>query len=122
MGWATGYKTKEEIHKRFIDGWDGMRCVEHQTAPDNTLWAVMEYTEDHESIPAGHRWILCVLIERVNGTDISNYISDGWGYKDMQESMGPHNYSCPARFLDMVPVIPKPWGASWRELVKIHNL
>ncbi len=29
--------------------------------------------------------------------------SDGWGYKSMSEDMGPYNYTCPLKYLEMAP-------------------
>ncbi len=38
---------------------------------------------------------------------------EGWGYKDLCESMGPCYYTCPLSHLDMVPVA----NAEWRTQV-----
>jgi hypothetical protein len=42
---------------------------------------------------------------------------DGWGYKDMDESVGPYYYDCPLKYLDMVG---EPVGnaAEWRAKVR----
>jgi hypothetical protein len=39
---------------------------------------------------------------------------EGWGYKDLCESMGPCYYTCPLSYLDMVPVA----NAAWRDQVR----
>jgi len=40
-----------------------------------------------------------------------------WGYKDMYESMGPYNFSCPLKYLTMVEC-PDGYAADWREKVQ----
>jgi hypothetical protein len=43
-----------------------------------------------------------------------------WGYKDMDESMGPTDASCPMSYLNMVPD-PGGYATAWRERVKAHH-
>jgi hypothetical protein len=44
---------------------------------------------------------------------------DGWGYKDVEESCGPFQHTCPVSFLDMVPEPPRPEGYhNWRAAVR----
>lgn len=77
----------------------------------NALWTVIEYTQDGGSYPKGSRAILCFLLE----SDVKR--GGGWGYKDMDESMGPCDLSCPIRFLDMVPD-PGGYATEWRAKVR----
>ena len=44
-----------------------------------------------------------------------------WGYKDLDESCGPSDVSCPLSYLDMVPCSEGPYAAPWRERVKAHH-
>lgn len=50
---------------------------------------------------------------------------DSWGYKDLEESMGPVDVGCPMRFLELVQLAPgeDPHGyrASWRERVRAEH-
>jgi hypothetical protein len=100
--------------------------IEHCTGPEmmgdklttlakairgNALWTVIEYTSDGGSYPKGHRAILCFLL----GSDVKR--GGGWGYKDMDESMGPVEVSCPVKFLDMVPD-PGGYATEWRAKVR----
>lgn len=78
------------------------------------LWSVWErtFTTNAETQPA-ERWIQCDLLQ---------YQRDfGWGYKDMEESMHPFYYSCPLKYLDMVPLERFGGNAEWREEVKHHH-
>jgi hypothetical protein len=73
----------------------------------NVLWAVIEITRKQEN--RRKRFIACYLLARQTGY--------GWGYKDMEESMHPCYYSCPLKYLDMVPVA----NADWRTAVRTYH-
>ena len=78
----------------------------------NVLWTVHEYLEASSGYPTGQRWIGCYLM----GVD-----QGWWGYKDLDESCGPSDISCPLSYLDMVPCPQGPYAAPWRERVKAHH-
>jgi hypothetical protein len=44
-----------------------------------------------------------------------------WGYKDMDESMGPYEYDCPLALLDKLGPPPNEWAANWREKVRAFH-
>ncbi len=73
----------------------------------NVLWAVVEITYKQEN--RRKRFIACYLLAKQDGC--------GWGYKDMEESMHPYYYSCPLKYLDMVPVA----NADWRTEVQTYH-
>lgn len=54
------------------------------------------------------RWIAVILLK---------YARKQWGYKPMEEGMGPHYYACPLKYLDMVPEV---GNATWRAAVRDH--
>ena len=68
----------------------------------NHLWMAYEYQ--------GKLYLnLCLL---------SKSKDSGWGYKSMDESMGPFYYDCPKKLLKLVPVACQ----SWRdEVAKMHE-
>lgn len=70
----------------------------------NTLWTV------HES--NGERWIGCYLLSKSGGS---------WGYKPMEECMGPNYYSCPLAFLEMAPQPAGPYAGAWRDSVRKYH-
>ncbi|TWU41870.1 hypothetical protein [Novipirellula artificiosorum] len=80
------------------------------------LWSVFERTfiQDGEHTESQQRWIQCDLLQYSRS-------DDGWGYKDMDESMHPYYYSCPKSYLDMVPVETHGGNAEWREHVRQHH-
>lgn len=73
----------------------------------NVLWSVIEITYKQEN--RRKRFIACHLLARQKGY--------GWGYKDMEESMHPYHYSCPLKYLEMVPVA----NADWRAGVQAYH-
>ena len=75
----------------------------------NVLWSVIEITYKQEPLRPAMRFIACYLLESDR--------RHGWGYKDMDESMHPFYYSCPLKFLDMVPQA----CAAWREGVRHYH-
>jgi len=78
-------------------------CLAH-CLRGNVLWTVWEIfrKETDES----ERFIACYLLRKDE-----DY---GWGYKDMEESMHPYYYSCPMKYLKMVPEV---GCQEWRDIV-----
>lgn len=79
------------------------------------LWAVWErrFTKDGQELQSHERWITC---------DLLRYERDsGWGYKDMDEAMHPFHYSCPRKYLNLVPIDQYGGNAEWREQVLAHH-
>lgn len=44
-----------------------------------------------------------------------------WGYKDMDESMGPYVHDCPLALLDKLGEPPNEWAAKWRDKVRAYH-
>jgi hypothetical protein len=80
------------------------------------LWSVWERTfeKDGQQVEPTQRWIVCDLL-RYDRCD------EGWGYKDMEESMHPYYYSCPLGYLEMVPIDQFGGNAEWRGMVHEHH-
>lgn len=81
-------------------------------AYSGVLWVVWERymrNKSDDSITEKHRWIGCYLLKCVGGD---------WGYKDMEESMGPCYYSCPLGYLDIVQDDP---NEEWRKKVREYH-
>lgn len=109
MGWTSSinWYNKSVLIKDRIKGETAFKCIAHQ-CKGNTLWAVWELQEDRGGIKKGKRFISCDLLRKFPR-------GEGWGYKDMDESMGPYQYSCPMKYLDMVPEVS---NEKWRQGVK----
>jgi len=78
------------------------------------LWSVWErtFTRSDEEAEPKQRWIVC---------DLMKYVADGWGYKDMEESMHPYFYSCPLGYLKLVPIEQFGGHEAWREGVRAYH-
>ena len=109
MGWAFPYTwNRKDLIKHCLRSWKhpggSSGPVAHCTR-GNVLWVVWEtYTQ-----VTGHfeRVILCILMQRSG---------DGmWGYKDMEESMGPFYYTCPLKYLRGTRVFSQTWRDSVRK-------
>lgn len=105
MGWLYGWNSKKELvdhlTKPFETG-GGMTKTLARTVKGNHLWMVMQH-------PGRPPFIALALLGYGK--------RDGWGYKDMDESMGPNETDVPLKFLDMAPPN-DPYG--WREKVRAH--
>lgn len=121
MGWLYMHNihTRREMiaHRTRAQEWesDGVKCsltcLAHtfKGAPfAGVLYMVMESRR-------GER------VDRFIEVDALKYTAElggHWGYKDMEESMGPYYYGCPLRYLDMVPCPDSQHARDWRELVR----
>lgn len=78
----------------------------------NCLWkiAVVEDLKDGEWVEV-QRVIALDLLRKGSRPD------EGWGYKDIDETMGPAEKSCPISYLDMVPC-PDGYAREWRKAVR----
>jgi hypothetical protein len=47
--------------------------------------------------------------------------ADGWGYKDMDESMGPNAVDCPLAYLDAPHAEPLGYAGPWRDRVRAYH-
>ena len=52
----------------------------------------------------------CVCLTSVDMKDYFNF-----SYKDMEESMGPYNYDCPASILDLLSPTDNEYALNWRQ-------
>jgi hypothetical protein len=106
MGWLwTNKQTKEQGIAELLQPWthgDGITSkVLAHSLRGRVLWTVRERSD-------GVRWIGCDLTSTKGG---------GFGYKSMDESMGPCEVNCPLSYLDMVPD-PGSYATEWRKRVR----
>ena len=126
MGWTTSshWQSRRDIVHDRIKPWEYYddkrdRTVSGRTLAycvrGNCLWKVVEHT-----CYAGKTqdWItrqICFIALDL----IQNYgKEEGWGYKDLDESVGPNYYNCPVKYLDMQPRVDDPL---WREAVMAYH-
>lgn len=89
MGWYTGYETRQDVIADCIKQQATMKTLAHCTTGNN-LWVVFERTKpDNTTL----KFVCLFMIQRYGARD--------WGYKPVDESMGPFYYNCPESYLDM---------------------
>lgn len=128
MGWLfTCDSTRRGLIAERTEGWDrtnadglviSSTCLAHCYRGgvfSGVLWSVWErtFTRDGMEADPTQRWIQCDLLRHQRDF--------GWGYKDIEECMGPCYYSCPPKYLGMVPLDQFGGNAEWREQVVEHH-
>lgn len=114
MGWLynTYPQSKQDFVKELLQrnfNPNYVRLLKHSLR-GNQLWTLIQPVK-------GDPVIVLFLLGRDDGC---------WGYKDMDESMGPYYYDCPIGWFDLAPE-PEGWknhndtGRSWRDLVREHH-
>jgi hypothetical protein len=126
MGWLfKNGSTRRGLIAERIAGWERQSgemlvksvCLAHCYRGgvfSGVLWSVWErtFSQDGRECQPTERWIQC---------DLLRYQQGAWGYKDLEESMHPYLYSCPLKYLALVPLDRFGGNAEWRELVKLHH-
>lgn len=126
MGWTYphGVNRKQLIAQR-VEGWErdtGEMLVKSTSLKHcyrggvfaGVLWSVWErtFTKDGAEVQPTERWIQCDLLRCNQGS---------WGYKDLEESMGPYYFSCPISYIELVPIEQFGGNAEWRLQVVEHH-
>lgn len=118
MGWTfTFIRDKAAFIRDRIEGWKTINsdkeivrgtCLDHSVR-GNSLWTLWETSWTREGEDKPYR------VERWIGLDrIASDRKEGWGYKDMEESMHPYYYDCPLKFLEQAPEKSPEWRAGVR--------
>jgi hypothetical protein len=114
MGWSyilaySERSDRKRLIAELIEGCDNethkRTCLRH-CAKGNVLWTVWEILEKSTG-----------TIQRYIGCDLLNYGGKkyGWGYKSLEESMGPNHLTCPVSYFELVPEPDTEWGKEWRK-------
>lgn len=113
MGWMSGWNSRSELVNHLTDPqkWekDGQQHelrVVKKCFRGNNLWTIVERFVDGKQTD---KFIILFMLRRFDQGD--------WGYKDVDESMGPVYYNCPVSWLDEVPD-PGSHATAWREEVR----
>lgn len=112
MGWLfKPGSSRSDLIRELTTGWSNDTvtavCLTH-TLRGNVLWTVWEH-RFHNDQPTS-RFIGCDLL-------LYHPKNACWGYKSMDESMGPCYYTCPLSFLAMTPTL----NPEWRAVVRAHH-
>lgn len=103
MGWLIGWDSKAEVVAHLLAERDENHVKQDHALVGNVLYVVYRRADK------GYRYIAVFLI----GTDGSRGARN-WGYKDMDEGMGPCYYTCPERLLAQSDVN-EGYAPKWRE-------
>ena len=129
MGWLFGYYERRSLIEHLVNG-NGLKTIRHCLVGNN-LWCVHEYEEQHAPLvrftTAGeqvtetsttHRWA-CLYLLRGNPRVKNDCYN--WGYKDIDETMGPNEISFPYTWLDLLTPIASEYANAWRARVKARG-
>jgi hypothetical protein len=91
--------SKSDVVAQLIERY---KPIDHEfVANENVLWAVAE--------------------DEICGTQIWCFplaeFDDGWSYTEVPECLGPLRFSCPLRFLNLVPIASR----AWRKRVRVFH-
>ena len=107
MGWLFGWDSRSELKKHILDPnqTKSLTIIDHaSTKIGRNLWVVYEKNETKE------RFIALYLIQKSGGS---------YGYKGIDESMGPVEVDCPLKLLNKVESTPiNEYSDKWRERVR----
>lgn len=114
MGWLYGWADKQSLIDHLSETQENdsrkWEMLKH-TVRGNTYWGVVQITKKSEGVIVKH--IICCRLSS-SGEKNDPY---RWGYKDMDESMGPCYYDCPLSYLDIV----NEENADWRQKVREYH-
>ena len=111
MGWLYGWNSKQELVKHLEDLEENANyTIVKSTTIGNHWWAVIE-GKPGSSLEGERLAVLCLLGSH----------DREWGYKDMDETMGPYYYDCPISYLSMLTEPRNDSARAWREQVKKYN-
>lgn len=116
MGWSFGWESKKSLIAELTHTRTNKtrECVAHcyrGGQSGGVLWSVWAISDPDTRTILGS-YIGCDLIRR-HGHE--------WGVKSLYESSGPCYYSCPPKYLDMVPIPDSKHAPKWREQVLAHH-
>lgn len=86
----------------------GLKVLASACPGNRVYYAATQVTTDGK--PGEVFAIVCLV--RWNPRDKEGFV---FGYKDMEESMGPHEADCPARILDLLTSTDKEYALDWRQ-------
>ena len=101
MGWSTGYRSCKELLEQRKRSEKNERIewtVLKTYYQFGTLWKLVEYK-------TAEKHVIFIALDLIRNFGKE----DGWGYKDIEESMGPCYYNCPLEFLKLTPVENQDW-------------
>lgn len=107
MGWLFGWSTRKELVDRLCYG-NGVETLKRKFVGNN-MWAVQR-TKDG---------ITFACLYLIKGPAYGNKNDrHGWGYKAVDETMGPYDHNFPASWLDLLSPCDSKYAVEWRKKVR----
>lgn len=106
MGWLFGHYTRKSLVEHLTNG-NGVKTLK-RCFKGNNMWAVQE-TENG---------IVFACLYLIRGNPREQNDPCNWGYKDIDETMGPCDTSFPASWLDLLSPTDSKYALEWREAVR----
>ena len=101
MGWLFGWDTRKQLVDHLCYG-NGVETLKRKFVGNN-MWAVQRTKE-------GVVFACLYLIQGGRNND--------WGYKDVDETMGPYKHDFPVSWLDLLSPCDSEYSISWRKKVR----
>jgi hypothetical protein len=115
MGWlfSDRWPTRGDLIEHLVQDNEQCKTLKH-CCVGNNLWMVREL---RPCDGAAERFIILCMMQR-RASDVHNM---QWGYKDIDETMGPYQTSCPLSYIDMCTESANELSRAWRERVRHHH-
>lgn len=107
MGWLFGWNTRKELVDHLCES-NGVTTLKRRFV-GNTLYTVNAYKQADGTVI---KYACVYLLKGRSNT------RDGWGYKDMDETMHPYYYDFPANWLDLLSPTDSENAKAWRQAVR----
>lgn len=116
MGWLFGWGSRKDLVKHLIEG-NGVKTLKHCSVGTN-LWCVHETMTTMAGYGGNVRWACLYLIK---GPPYGRDDRHGWGYKDVDETMGPSEITFPCSWLELLTPTTSEHALEWRVRVKARG-
>lgn len=111
MGWYYGASSRKQLVEEVTEGNETdthkQECIRKCFRGWRDLWTVWEDTNKL----TGEQKRFIVLFMIGGG-------GDDWGYKAVEESMGPYQLSCPLSYLDLSTIADDGYASDWHKRVR----
>lgn len=106
MGWLFGFRNTTQIKNELNAQRGNLTLVDQKmTNYGRHIWSLYQ-------TPTGERFI---------NLDLCQKQGEDWGYKDMDETMGPYYYDCPLDLIRKAGPAKYEDARKWRELVEQYH-
>ena len=106
MGWLFGWDTRKQLIDHLCYG-NGVETLKRKFVGNN-MWAVQRTKEG----------ITFACLYLIKGNPRVTDDPCNWGYKDVDETMGPYQHDFPVSWLDLLSPCDSEYAVSWRENVR----